>query len=134
MIIHRYFPLILALIIVLNSCDENEYPNCGCNSEIEYSIIDEENRTGNLYLNTEKENDNAPDYQFGIWYSEPNCSNCLHYFFICNDEFLDEFGVISPYPGIEVTFSGEIMNLCNDPISPADYTYNYILLTKIERL
>jgi hypothetical protein len=120
-------------LLLLFSCDKGDVKkDCGCNGEITFTIQEPDELVGSLYKNTSMPSDNIPDYNYGIWFDEVTCGNCKHYFFICNDSFLTDLGEIPTYPGIEVRFSGDAKGLCKTPISPADYTYNYLLLKKIE--
>lgn len=123
--------LLLVLILMLCSCSKDEkIPDCGCEANVDFTIDDSSNQLGYLYKNTNNNGANVPDYNFGIWFSEENCINCVHTFLICNDSFLKEFGEIPPYPGVLVKFSGKARKLCTQPFSPADYTYNFLTLTK----
>lgn len=126
--------LSFALFITLMSCKSDDTPtDCGCNSSTIFTIQESDDQIGFLYRNTDNSNENIPSYNYGVYYSEPNCSNCIHTFFICNDTFLNNFGEIPEYPGIEVQFSGHSKKVCQGIWAPADYTYNYLTLTQIEQ-
>lgn len=120
-------------IFLFQVCKKDEKPTCGCKGKIVFTIKDSDEQIGYLFKNTVHDNPNVPDHNYGIWFNEKNCTNCIHKFLICNDNFLYSFGNIPPYPGIKVKFSGMAKDLCILPFAPADYTYNYIELTKIEK-
>lgn len=125
--------LVIALALSCCSKDE-EIPDCGKNGKIVFIITDNKNQTGYLYKRTDYSGGNyIPDYNYGIWFAEKNCSNCVHTFFVLNDSFLKDFGEIPPYPGVLVVFSGTAKKLCVNPVAPADYTYNFLTLTKITK-
>jgi len=127
------FYLPLALFITFISCKSDDTPtDCGCNSSIIFTIQESDEQIGYLYKNTDNSNENIPSHNYGVYYSEPNCSNCINTYFICNDTFLNGFGEIPEYPGIEVQFSGHSKKVCQGVWAPADYTYNYLTLTQIE--
>jgi hypothetical protein len=129
--IFSYF--LFMIFMLLSGCSKDEKtPDCGREGKIIFTINDTDNQQGYLYKRTDySENNNIPDYKYGIWYASKNCSNCIHTFFILNESFLNEFADIPPYPGILIQFSGTAKNLCINPVAPADYTYNYLTLTKI---
>ncbi len=134
-VLRRFF-FLLPIIVVpfLNCCNEDDAPDCGCKGSVGFTIEDSDEQTGYLYENADNTGNNVPDYSFAVWFDEQNCSNCVHKFLICNDEFLSDFGNIPAYPGIEIKFSGHAKKLCVEPFKPADYTYNHLTLTKIERI
>ena len=124
----------LIFTICLSFCHQTETPDCGCGSVFVFTIKESPGQEGFIYKNTDQSNNNIPKYNFGIWYAEQSCTNCVHKFLICNDSAVDSIASIPAYPGIKVKFSGEAMRLCSEPFKPADYTYNFILLTKIQKL
>jgi hypothetical protein len=130
--------LLFTMLILLSSCSKNEkdeeIPDCGKNGKIVFTITDSKNQIGYLYKNTDYSTTNyQPYYNYGVWFAEKNCSNCVHTFFVLNDSFLNNFGEIPPYPGVLVTFSGTAKKMCVNPVAPADYTYNFLTLTKITK-
>lgn len=126
--------MIFALLFSGCENDNNTPPNCGCESSIAFTILESDAQQGFLYKNTDNSNENIPFHNYGIYFSEPNCANCVHTFFVCNPEFLNSLGEIPEYPGIEVSFAGQAKEVCQGIWAPADYTYNYLILTSIERL
>jgi len=129
------FCLMIFTVLLLSSCNkDNEIPqNCGCNSPIMFTILGSDVQQGFLYKNTDNSNENIPSHNYGIYFSEPNCTNCVHTFFVCNDDFIHSIEEIPNYPGIEVQFSGQVKKVCQDIWAPGDHTYNHIILTSIER-
>lgn len=127
------FCFLLLTSFLFQNCKKDENTDCGCKGKVVFTIKDSDEQIGYLFKNTVHDNTNSPDFNYGIWFNEKNCSNCVHNFIICNDKFLFNFGDIPPYPGIKVKFSGMAKDLCVPPFAPADYTYNYIELTKIEK-
>ena len=128
------FYLSITLFITIISCKSDDSPNdCGCDSSMIFTIQESDGQIGFLYKNLDNSNENIPRYNYGIYYSELNCSNCINTFFICNDTFLNDIGKIPEYPGIKVHFSGYSKKVCEGIWAPADYTYNYLTLTQIEQ-
>lgn len=126
--------LIVSVLIFIMGCkSEDNQPDCGCKGVIAFTISISDQQIGYLYSSTSGQNDNLPEYNYGIWFDEIECGNCIHKFLVCNDNFLSDFGDIPPYPGIKVEFSGDVKYLCKNISSPADYTYNYLIITKIEK-
>lgn len=122
-------------MIIVNSCKEQDtQTDCGCEGEIQFTIEERDAQSGFLYVNNDNSNDNVPDYNYGIWFPKENCSNCIQRVLICNDQFISDIKENLKYPGIEVVFSGTVKNLCNEPFRPAGTTYNYLSLSKIEKL
>jgi len=122
------------LLMLTSACHQEDNQNCGCSGEISFTIEANDDQNGYLYKNTENSGDFLPDYNYGIWYAEPDCANCIHYFLVCNDKFLADPGDIPAYPGMEVTFSGQAKELCESPLSIPEYTYNQITLTSLQPL
>ena len=122
------------ITLFFNSCknDDDDSSDCGCNSSITFTILESDEQIGFLYKNVNNSNENIPSHNYGIYFSEPNCTNCVHTFFVCNDDFLNGLGEVPDYPGIEVQFSGQAKKVCQGIWAPADYTYNYLTLTSIE--
>jgi hypothetical protein len=121
------------LVIFISSCKKDE-PDCGCESETTFTIDESYEQTGFLYKYIDEGIENIPNHNYGIHFSDIDCVNCVHTFFICNDESLDNISNIPIiYPGIEVKFAGYAKKVCKQITAPADYTYNYITLTKIEQ-
>lgn len=121
------------LIPLILTCKEDMQPtDCGCSGPVQFTIEDSDKQSGYLFMNDDNSGNNVPDYNYGIWFDEPNCSNCIHRFLVCNDNFLSELQEIPNYPGVQVLFSGTSTNLCKEPFKPADETFNHIILTKLE--
>lgn len=53
-------------------------------------------------------------------------------FYICNEEILNSLGNI-PSEGIQVHFAGDLKELCVQPVSIPETSYNHISLSKIQR-
>ncbi|TZF85707.1 hypothetical protein FW774_01120 (plasmid) [Pedobacter sp. BS3] len=125
---------IMALAFLMEGCKKKNEAQCeGCNNPVVFTIQDSDNRTGYIYKNNIQDNPNVPQFNYGIWFNDTDCIDCVHTFFVCNDAFLNSLGNIPEYPGIKIKFSGQAMKLCKEPFHPADYTYNHIILTKIEK-
>ncbi len=130
--INSYFIFIVFFFSIF-SCEKNE-SDCGCESETTFTIDESYEQTGFLYKYIDEGIENIPNHNYGIHFSDIDCVNCVHTFFICNDESLDDISNIPIiYPGIEVKFAGYAKKVCKQITAPADYTYNYITLTKIEQ-
>ena len=72
---------------------------------------------------------------FWIVYQEENCSNCIHSMIVCNEDLIkNKFGnVLNNNEIIQVKFSGHLKEICKKTFAPADYTYQRIILTSIEK-
>lgn len=128
------FYALTCFLLLTGGCNKDEPADCGCGSgsEVVFTIEDSHEQTGYLYKTTGPENPNFPKYKFGLWFPDQGCSNCIHTFLVCNNSFFSNIDNIPAYPGIEVKFSGQAKNLCEDPPRLADYTYNHLILTRIE--
>jgi hypothetical protein len=128
--------ILVFFILITSGCNKGTQSkdDCGCNSTVDFTIENSVKQIGYLYKNNDYLNTNVPEYNYGIWYNYPNCSNCIDKFLVCNDDYLKNITNIPNYPGIRVVFSGEVKKLCIPPYSPADYKYYHITLTKIETL
>ncbi|MEN8857749.1 MAG: hypothetical protein ABF260_06755 [Flavobacteriaceae bacterium] len=128
----------LGLTLFLNSCKEDDTPpNCGCESETRTTIPESANLIGEMYYKTQS-NDPMDTYYnnyFWIVYTEENCVNCVHSMIVCNEEIMNnQFESIKETGEIiEVKFSGHLKEICEKTFAPADYTYERITLTSIER-
>lgn len=124
------------IIFTVNGCKDNE-PKCGCDSETTKIISESECLIGEIsYKRQLNVNDNYFNNKYWIGYTEPNCSDCIHIMIVCNEEMLTEFGDLLNLPvgeSVTVKFSGKLKDVCEKPFSPANYTYEHIVLTKIER-
>ena len=127
------FCLLTFTVLLFNSCKKNDDipSNCGCDSSIVFTILESDEQQGFLYINTANNNENIPPYNYGIYFTEPNCDNCVHTFFVCNNDFLNNLEIPN-YPGVKVQFSGKAKKVCQGIWAPGDYTYNYITLTSIK--
>lgn len=128
----------LTLLISTFSCNKNDdNPTCGCNSDIRATIPESANLIGQLvYKRQLDQNDNFYNNKFWITYVEPDCNNCVHHMIVCNENFLSSFNDVKELPNgqsISVQFSGHLKETCTKIFSPADYTYEHITLTNIER-
>lgn len=120
----------------LISCrDEPQPVDCGCSSIARTTIPESANLIGQIsYKYQSDPNDNFYNDTFWISYTEPNCSNCVHTMIVCNESFLpEELTMLSTTLEMkQVIFAGELKETCEKIFSPADYTYERIILTKIE--
>lgn len=131
--------LMISLTLVLNSCDKDDDSpkDCGCNSETNYTITETDSLIGEMFY--KKQTDNPLDTYYNnlywIKYTLDDCSNCINSMIVCNEEFLNnEFeDIITSGEIVEVIFSGELKSVCDKGNNPADYTFNRIILTSIER-
>ncbi|MBN8837069.1 MAG: hypothetical protein J0I09_07410 [Sphingobacteriia bacterium] len=116
-----------------SSCKKSTQPDCGCDAPIKTTISDTSNLIGtieyNKYYNS---NDNFKN-KFTIVYVERNCSNCIHTMVICNQDILPQrvLDLKQTNQSLQVKFAGDLKQFCEKIIAPGDYTYEYIILTKI---
>ncbi|MEH6659621.1 hypothetical protein [Leeuwenhoekiella marinoflava] len=128
----------LGLTLLINSCKGDDIPtNCGCDSETITTILESANLVGEMYYKTQS-NDPMDTYynnQFWIVYTEENCVNCVHSLIVCNEEIMtNQFENIKQTGEVvDVKFSGLLKEICEKTFAPADYTYERITLTSIER-
>lgn len=121
----------------MNSCkDEDTPPSCGCESETRTTIPESANLIGRIAYKTQIDPlDNYYNNTFWIGYTEQNCSNCIHKMIVCNEDILgNEFeDIIESGENVEVKFSGHLKVICEKKFDLADFTYERITLTSIER-
>ena len=124
------------LFAMLLSCDKDEpKKDCGCDSEILNTIPEPANLIGQLGYKIQLDpNDNYYNSKFWVSYTEPNCGNCVHHMIVYNEEMLISFQNLKnpPYENVQVVFAGHLKNVCDKIFAPGDYTYQHIVLTKIE--
>ncbi|KAB2866223.1 MAG: hypothetical protein F9K37_14470 [Bacteroidales bacterium] len=128
--------LILVSLVFTFSCIENESgKDCGCYSETTRTIPESANLIGKISYKIKTNDNGYYSNRYWIVYIDPNCSNCVHSMIVCNEDILDEeFEVLkNGETYFEVSFAGKLKNVCNRIYSPADYTYEHITLTKIEK-
>jgi len=138
----KYLKLTSMLFITLllfNSCKKNEVKdNCGCNGVIKHTIPDDKPLLGRIFFQEEAGQDTTGEFsfKFHITYTEKHCVNCVHSFTICNEELIpQELKTEILSGGVEdsVYFSGDVTETCEKIFAPAEYAYNHIILTKIEK-
>lgn len=131
--------LLLACFIIFAaaSCEEtNNKDDCGCEGTILYTIEESEPQIGKLSYKIQLDSlDVFYNDKYWIGYTESNCLNCVHVFIICNEDILSTELKSDLMTGkeIDVRFSGMVKNVCDKTYSPADYSYNRITLTKIQK-
>lgn len=131
----KIFVVIFLLFTLSASCKEDtqEEQDCGCESPIVSSIEESQQQEGYLYRITDTSDEATyPEIEFTVYNTD--CINCKHTYLICNPEVLSHFEQVPAYPGTKVKFSGHVRKVCTRPTAPADYTYNKITLTSIEKL
>ena len=133
-----YFSLFVC--VVIGGCrNDDDLEGCGCNSETITTIQESASLTGEMYYKSSQYSlDEYYVDEYWIKYTEVNCSSCVHTMIVCNQEFLESNfnDLMSLLPGetINVNFAGHLKKLCTLPNGfPADYTYEHITLTKIQR-
>ena len=136
----KRFKILLTLfaiaIFFANCKKEQEKEECGCNGIIQFTIPKESPLDGVIGYKIQLDTlDNFYNDKYWLAYVEPNCDNCVHHFILCNDDILtsDLKSNILSGSTITVKFSGIVTETCQKIFAPADYTYNHIILTKIEQ-
>ena len=122
------FYILIALFLA--GCNNDDDSNdCDCNSA---TIETEQNVEGILYPN-DSNHENIPDSNyFIVWTNEEN-PNWTTSYYICNDDLVNPLGTI-PAEGLAITFSGNLKELCEQPISIPEHFHFRIELTQIEPL
>jgi hypothetical protein len=126
--------LLVPFITCFSSCKE-EAPDCGCDAEVRTTIPESANLIGQIaYKYQIDPNDNYYNDTYWISYEEEDCSNCIHTMIVCNESFLpQELTEVSITREMKsIKFAGHLKEICEKTFAPADYTYERIILTKIE--
>lgn len=136
--------LFLMFLFLVNCKDRNEAKiNCGCDSNITRKI----SSTGKLFYKNTSNGNNFNNRKYWIVFNETNCGNCMHNLIICNESLLntitnipslsnvkDIIGSMNEISNaIDVTFTGDLKTICNPFTVPADYTYDNITITQIQK-
>lgn len=139
--------LLFGYFLLFSSCNKNVTPqDCDCNSIVTSTIPESSALTGKLFYKNSSTNNNFYNHKYWIVYVQPNCINCIHSLIVCNEDILAKFNNIpslynigdiigSPNDlesALDVKFAGNLKKICNPIFHPADYTYENIILTKIE--
>jgi hypothetical protein len=123
-------------ILMSSSCKKNNQPNCGCDAPIKTTITESQNLVGTIYFSTQQTVLNSAYFhnKYYIVYTEQNCSNCVHTMGVCNEAILPQrvLDLKNTNQSLQVKFAGHLKTFCEKIIAPGDYTYENILLTKIE--
>ncbi|MDO5615077.1 MAG: hypothetical protein Q4G16_02725 [Cruoricaptor ignavus] len=120
--------LLLGLFfLILISCKDRD-SNCGCDSETKSVIPESRNFEAIISYNTD---DNYYNNKFWLSVNEGAVYN---YYIICNESILPSEVLKLKETGetLRVNFSGETKEICEKNVSPANYSYNQITLTKIQ--
>jgi len=128
------------IVVMAFSCEKenNNKDDCGCNGIIQYTISDTLPLEGKFGYTEQAGQDTLGEFSNKFWvsFTEPDCINCIQYYIVCNNEFLSSEIKTEALSGQiidSVKFSGYVKETCQKIFAPADYTYNHIVLTKIER-
>ena len=138
--------LLLTIIAISNCKDRNNddfKPDCGCNSDTKRTV----SYSGKLFYKNTSNGNNFNNHKYWIVANQTNCGNCIHSFIICNESLLNSISNIPTLnnvndiigsmneidDAIDVNFSGELKSICDPFTVPADYTYDNITLTQIQK-
>ncbi|MCO5247834.1 MAG: hypothetical protein M9887_02635 [Chitinophagales bacterium] len=128
--------LVIACIFTISCKKEKHNADCGCNAPTRVTIEDTQALVGKVYYSVQQiANGYLFQNKFFIKYNEQNCSNCNHYMIICNESILPQqiLNIKNDTSQLfSVKFAGHLKPICDKVFAPADYTYENILLTKIE--
>jgi len=135
-----FFAVIFFTSIILSSssCKKSGPPTCGCDAPTKATIPDSANLIGTIYF-SEQQNILLSGFYFKnsffIVYVENNCGNCIHHMGVCNENILP-IEILNlkndNTKNLKVKFAGHLKPVCEKQNAPGDYTYEHILLTKIE--
>lgn len=129
--------LLLALAIGLSAmaCKEREEkkPDCGCDSEIIATIPEAQNITGKISYNVPTD-PNDHFYVNKFWITTKSSGALLSVGIVCNESILPpEILQLKKTGGsLTVKYSGYSKKLCEGIVGPSTYSYDHIVLTKIE--
>lgn len=128
--------LLITIFTLFVACKkETNKDDCGCNGVEQYAIPKSEPLNGSVSYKIQLDTlDDFYNNKFWLGNTEQNCSNCIHVYILCNEDFLSDTLKSKLMSGevVQVQFSGQITKTCQKTFAPADYTYNRIILTKIE--
>ncbi|PJA05491.1 MAG: hypothetical protein COX71_06445 [Flavobacteriales bacterium CG_4_10_14_0_2_um_filter_35_18] len=102
---------------------------------------------GSCFFKNDSKGNHYNNQKYWIVYFDEDCGNCVHNLIICDESMLDVVSNISTLTNvsdiigsvnelknaIDIKFSGKLKSICNPIYAPADYTYEYIVLTSIEQ-
>lgn len=109
---------------------------CGCNSPVWSEIPDSNPLLGTVRYKRQLDPlDIYYNNRYWITYVEPYCINCVHSMVVCNEDMMVEFENLRDSGASDtIRFAGQLQRLCMHPFAwPADYTWDQITLTKIEK-
>lgn len=129
--------LCLFSILIWSSCKKNSAPNCGCDAATRTTIQESANFIGTIYFSgPQTPIANAAFFQnkYFIVFSERDCVNCVHTMIVCNEAILPQkvLELKLSNQSLQVKFAGNLKPFCTKIVAPGDYTYEDIVLTKIE--
>jgi hypothetical protein len=120
-----------------SSCKKNNQPECGCDAPIRTTITETQNLVGKIGYNDQAiQGHDSYKNKYVIVYIEVNCSNCIHYMIVCNENMLTSEMLAlknSPSISLNVNFAGHLRPICDKIIGPGDETHEFITLTKITK-
>jgi len=123
-------------VLCSSSCKKNSQPDCGCDAPTRTTIQDSANLIGTIYFSTQQTVLNSAYFanKYYIVYTEINCTNCVHTMVICNEAILPQrvLDLKLTNQSLQVKFAGHLKPFCEKIIAPGDYTYENLILTKIE--
>ncbi|MCO5247835.1 MAG: hypothetical protein M9887_02640 [Chitinophagales bacterium] len=129
--------IIICVSVYNTSCKKEKHnADCGCNAPTRVTIPDSTSLIGTIQYNTMAfQGYNSYKNKYLIGYTEPDCGNCVHIMVVCNNSILPQ-QVLNLKNDINqsltVKLAGHLKPICDKVFAPADYTYENILLTKIE--
>ncbi len=126
-------------LITLTQIQKYEFDptSCGCSSPVSKEIPELTPLIGVVKYKRQKDPlDTYYNNKYWITYVEQNCVNCVHAMIVCNEDIMIGFeDLINSDMSVSIRFSGQIKKACMHPFAwLADYTYDDITITKIERL
>lgn len=128
--------MLVGNVLLLLGCEKDIRKDCGCDAPVTATITESASLIGDVGYNAEAiQGYNSYKDKFMISYTEINCGNCVHTMIVCNEDVLPSAVLAlrnDPTRQLSVTFAGHLKPVCNKIFAPGDYTYEKIILTKIE--
>lgn len=131
------FILLSVSLLFISSCNkENVKQDCGGDSEVIDTIPVSADLAGELTYKRQSDPDDDlynEKYWIFIVPTDSSSSWWVNDLIVCNEEALSDFSYIKETGGsVNIKFSGYVKKICEQQISPPEYSYRHIVITGIE--